>query len=58
LGAVDRREPEAGGIHAASGPCGGTVDSRTSQDFASAAGQTVTSTHKERTAPSVVTLRW
>jgi hypothetical protein len=31
LGAVDRQEPQAASVHAASGPCDGTVDMWTSQ---------------------------
>jgi hypothetical protein len=39
LGAADLREPEVSGVRAASGPCDGTVDSWTSQDFASLLGR-------------------
>jgi hypothetical protein len=51
LGAVDRQEPQVGSIHAASGPCDGTVDMWTSQNVASTGEQTVIATQRTNGAP-------
>jgi hypothetical protein len=51
LRAVDRQEPQVGSVHAASGPCDGTVDMWTSQNVASTGEQTVIATQRTNGAP-------